>query len=409
MNQLSLFEVSRRADTAESFIDDLVAFDDFGKKTVSDEKDGIHYFVNEFWTAGQRQAHSIHEVSYRACFKAQLPEFFISRLTKPGDVVLDPFMGRGTTPVQAGLMGRQAFGNDVNPLSVLLARPRLRPVSVQAVADALNTVDWSRGQIQREDLLAFYHPATLRKLEALRLWLADRAPLGSDEVDSVADWIRMVAINRLSGHSPGFFSGRSMPPNQAVSVKAQLKINEKLGVEPPERDVAQVILKKTRTLLKDGGVPSQVRSCLLTGPAWDMRGIADATVDLTVTSPPFLDIVQYAADNWLRCWFAGIDPANVAIDIHRTEEAWLLMVNRVLREQARILRPGGYVAFEVGEVRNGKVLLERLVWQAAEGLPFERLGVMVNDQTFTKTANCWGVDNGTKGTNTNRIVLLRRL
>lgn len=409
MNQLSLFEVSCRAETAESFINDLVAFDDFGKKTISDERDGIPYFVNEFWTAGQRQAHSLHEVSYRACFKAQLPEFFISRLTKPGDAVLDPFMGRGTTPVQAGLMGRQAFGNDVNPLSVLLARPRLRPVSVQGVADALNSVDWSRGVIQREDLLAFYHPATLKKLEALRLWLADRAPLGGDEVDPVADWIRMVAINRLSGHSPGFFSGRSMPPNQAVSVKAQLRINEKLGVEPPERDVAQIILKKTRTLLKDGSAPSQVRSCLLTGPAWDLAGIPEASVDLTVTSPPFLDIVQYAADNWLRCWFAGIDPAHVAIDLHRTEEAWTLMVNRVLREQARILRPGGYVAFEVGEVRNGKVLLERLVWQAAEGLPFDRLGVMVNDQAFTKTANCWGVDNGTKGTNTNRIVLLRRL
>ena len=409
MNQISLFEVSHHADTAETFIDDLVAFDKFGKKTISDETDGIPYFLNEFWTAGQRQAHSLHEVSYRACFKAQLPEFFISRLTKPGDVVLDPFMGRGTTPVQAGLMGRQAFGNDVNPLSVLLARPRLRPVSVQGVADALNSVDWSRGVIQREDLLAFYHPATLKKLEALRLWLADRAPLVGDEVDPVADWIRMVAINRLSGHSPGFFSGRSMPPNQAVSVKAQLKINEKLGVEPPERDVVQVILKKTRTLLKDGSAPSQVRSCLLTGPAWDLAGIPEASVDLTVTSPPFLDIVQYAADNWLRCWFAGIDPAHVAIDIHRTEEAWTLMVNRVLREQARILRPGGYVAFEVGEVRNGKVLLERLVWQAAEGLPFDRLGVMVNDQAFTKTANCWGVDNGTKGTNTNRIVLLRRL
>jgi hypothetical protein len=33
---------------------------------------------------------------------------------------------------------------------------------------------------------------------------------------------------------------------------------------------------------------------------------------------------------------------------------------------------------------------------------------MVNDQEFTKTANCWGVDNGAKGTNTNRIVLLQR-
>ena len=306
-------------------------------------------------------------------------------------------------------MGRQAFGNDINPLSTLLTRPRLRPISLKSVAAALKTVDWSRGAIQREDLLAFYHPATLRNLEALRLWLAERAPLGAEHVDPVADWIRMVAINRLSGHSPGFFSGRSMPPNQAVSVKAQLKINEKLGMSPPERDVAAVIMKKSKTLLKDGCAPSQVRSSLHIGAAWDVAGIPDATVDLTVTSPPFLDIVQYAADNWLRCWFAGIDPETVAIDMHRTVDAWTAMVHRVLAEQARILRPGGFVAFEVGEVRNGKVLLERLVWKAAEGLPFRRLGVMVNDQEFTKTANCWGVSNGAQGTNTNRIVLLQRL
>lgn len=408
MNQLSMFDRVQFADNSATFMAEIEAFCEFGQKTIVDSREGIPYFVNEFWTAGQRQAHSIHEVSYRACFKAQLPEFFIGRLTKPGDVVFDPFMGRGTTPVQAALMQRQAFGNDVNPLSVLLSRPRLRPITLQAVAAALNSVDWSRGEIEREDLLAFYHPATLKKLEALRLWISERAPLGATDVDPVADWIRMVAINRLSGHSPGFFSGRSMPPNQAISVKAQLKINEKLGVSPPERDVAGVIIKKSKTLLKNGCAPSQVRSSLHTGAAWAVPGIPDGSVDLTVTSPPFLDIVQYAADNWLRCWFAGIEPDAVAIDMHKTEEAWTLMVNRVLREQARILRPGGYVAFEVGEVRNGKVLLEKLVWRAAEGLPFERLGVMVNDQEFTKTANCWGVDNGSKGTNTNRIVLFQR-
>lgn len=408
MNQLSMFDQVNFAPTSGAFIDDLKAFDDFGQTTVTETVESIPYLINEFWTAGQRQAHSIHEVSYRACFKAQLPEFFIARLTKPGDAVFDPFMGRGTTPVQSALMGRQAYGNDINPLSVLLTRPRLRPISLQQVATALDTVDWSKGEIEREDLLAFYHPETLKKLEALRHWLSERAPLGTDDVDPVADWIRMVAINRLSGHSPGFFSGRSMPPNQAVSVKAQLKINEKLGVSPPERNVAAVILKKSKTLLKDGCAPSQVRSSLHTGAAWNVPGIADASIDLTVTSPPFLDIVQYAADNWLRCWFAGIDPDSVAIDMHRTEDAWTAMVHRVLAEQARILRPGGYVAFEVGEVRNGKVLLERLVWKAAEGLPFNRLGVMINDQEFTKTANCWGVDNGAKGTNTNRIVLLQR-
>jgi ubiquinone/menaquinone biosynthesis C-methylase UbiE len=83
-------------------------------------------------------------------------------------------------------------------------------------------------------------------------------------------------------------------------------------------------------------------------------------------------------------------------------------VHDVLAELARVVRPGGHVAFEVGEVRNGKVLLERVVWEAAASLPFERLFVMVNQQEFTKTANCWGVSNNAKGTNTNRIVVLRR-
>ena len=41
------------------------------------------------------------------------------------------------------------------------------------------------------------------------------------------DWIRMVALNRLTGHSAGFFSVYTLPPNQAVSVKSQRKINER--------------------------------------------------------------------------------------------------------------------------------------------------------------------------------------
>ncbi|WP_317136356.1 hypothetical protein [Methanochimaera problematica] len=54
----------------------------------------ITKYTNEFWTSKQRQASSIHEVSYRACFKPQLPRFFIDLLTDSGDVVYDPFTGR---------------------------------------------------------------------------------------------------------------------------------------------------------------------------------------------------------------------------------------------------------------------------------------------------------------------------
>ena len=64
--------------------------------------------------------------------------------------------------------------------------------------------------------------------------------------------------------------------------------------------------------------------------------------------------------------------------------------------------------FEVGEVRNGNIELEKLVIEALEGTPFRVEGVLINQQDFTKTANCWGVDNNAKGTNTNRIVLAQR-
>ncbi|MGI8525615.1 MAG: DNA methyltransferase, partial [Pseudolabrys sp.] len=155
----------------KSFFDEIRQFREFGAQTRRLVEAGIPYFVNEFWTAGQRQAHSLHEVSYRACFKAQLPEFFIARLTAEGDTVYDPFMGRGTTPIQAGLMNRRVVGNDINPLSVLLARPRLNPPRLDEVAKRLRQIPWDAGQIERDDLLAFYHPATLRQLNALRAWL----------------------------------------------------------------------------------------------------------------------------------------------------------------------------------------------------------------------------------------------
>lgn len=391
------------------FLKYVRTFCEFGSRTVEAFVDGIPYLANEFWTSGQRQAHSLHEVSYRACFKPQLPEFFISKLTSSGDGVLDPFMGRGTTPVQAALMGRRPIGNDINPLSVLLTRPRMSPPPLAAVANRLQRAVWRPVDEPPKELLAFYHPETLTKLCALREWFLREAPLADAKPEPAIDWLRMVAINRLTGHSPGFFSVYTLPPNQATSVANQQKINAKRSQVPPARDVSAIIMKKSRQLLRDGHTPDCADAILGVGPADCLRYVPTASVTLVVTSPPFLDVVQYAADNWLRCWFAGILVKDVEIAMHRTEAAWEKMVRSSLIELARVVRPGGHVAFEVGEVRGGNVLLERLVWRAVEGLPFKRLAVIVNQQEFTKTANCWGVSNNAKGTNTNRIVFMQRI
>jgi hypothetical protein len=134
--------------------------------------------------------------------------------------------------------------------------------------------------------------------------------------------------------------------------------------------------------------------------------IQSDSVTLAVTSPPFLDIVDYQADNWLRCWFNGIDATKVCIWQLKKLEDWQAAMTCTFRELRRVLVPGGFVAFEVGEIRNGKVLLETLVAPAAVDAGLVPLMVIVNDQVFTKTSNCWGVDNLKKGTNTNRIVLI---
>jgi len=404
------------------FVEQIESFEEFGKTTHQEvsryERSGgavceVPCYLNEFWTARQRQAHSLHEVSYRACFKPQLPAFFIDRLTEPGAVVYDPFMGRGTTLLEAALSGRVPFGCDVNPLSRYLLRPRLSPPLLSDVEARLDALSWDCSTTLPEELKVFYHPETLRSICALRDYLMRRDSEGS--MDGVDEWIRLVAVNRLTGHSAGFFSVYSMPPNQAVSVKSQQRINARRNQTPPLRDVPRIILKKSKALLKDLSdtdrsmlTQAATEAQLLVGQASQTPQIGDQSMDMVVTSPPFLDVVDYATDNWLRCWFVGLDPDAIDITVARKLADWEAAMMQVFRELARILKPGGYIAFEVGEVRKGTVQLESTILKCGAEAGLSPWMVLINAQSFTKTANCWGVDNNSKGTNSNRIVLFRK-
>src|SRR5215216_909530 len=72
--------------------------------------------------------HSLHPMcSYLASFPAALAHAFIARYSRPGDVVLDPFSGRGTAPLQASAEGRIGVGNDLNPFAHLLTAAKVEP------------------------------------------------------------------------------------------------------------------------------------------------------------------------------------------------------------------------------------------------------------------------------------------
>ncbi len=375
----------------------------------------ISVYINEFWTAKQRQASNLHEISYRACFKPQLPKFFISNLTKEKDYVYDPFLGRGTTIIEAGLLNRQVIGNDINPLSKILSEPRFLIPNLNNLQNYLNDISFGKGQKADIDLSMFYHPDTESEIVSLRNYILQKEE--NNNLNDMDKWIRMVATNRLTGHSKGFFSVYTMPPNQAVSPKRQIKINEKREQKPEYRNVKELILRKSKTLLKNITTIQQKRlkdihktAMFLNNDARKTKDIPDNFVQLTVTSPPFLDVVQYAQDNWLRGWFNGIDIENIEkkITMSKTIEQWTNVMQSVFDELYRITKHNGYVAFEVGEVKKGKIKLDEYVVPLGINSGFKVIGIIINEQEFTKTANIWGIKNNNKGTNSNRIVLFKK-
>lgn len=376
---------------------------------------GVPVYEQEFWTSKQRQANPLHEVSYRGCFKPQLPAYFIDRLSKAGDVIYDPFSGRGTTAVEAALMGRNVIANDINPLSAILTLPRLEAPLIATIDVRLRAIKVGARQHNDIDLSMFYHPDTERELLNLRAYLAERSANGSE--DAADRWIRMVATNRLTGHSPGFFSAYTLPPNQAVSPESQIRINEKTGKTPEYRDVRALILRKSMQLQSDLNAAARWRlqqaaakALFLQGPAAQTADIADNSVQLTVTSPPFLNVVQYAKDNWLRCWFNSLDAEEIGagITMATSVNEWSAVMLEVLQELHRITRPKGWVAFEVGEVQRGSVNLDEAVVPLGIEAGFRCEAILINTQKFTKTSNIWGVGNNERGTNSNRIVMLQK-
>ncbi len=375
----------------------------------------IPQYINEFWTAKQRQASSIHEISYRACFKPQLPAFFINLLTRDRDIVYDPFSGRGTTVIEAGLLSRRIISNDINPLNQILARPRFFIPRIEDIEKRLNQIRFRKRIKSDLDLSMFYHADTLTEILSLKQYLLKRKEDGSE--DMTDRWIRMVATNRLTGHSSGFFSVYTFPPNQAITQNEQIRINRKREQAPEYRDVKKIILKKTRTLLRNvteeqkNSLNEAGRTALfLTNDAGSTPEIGSETVQLIVTSPPFLDIVTYSKDNWLRCWFNGMDAEAIAngISTPKSVSDWSEIMGRVFHELYRITKKEGWVAFEVGEVRKGTIRLDEFVVPLGIDAGFSCEGIVINQQEFTKTSNIWGVSNNTDGTNTNRIVLFQK-
>ncbi len=368
--------------------------------------------------------HSLHyAISYRGAFKPELPDFFIQNYlhsSQKDAVVLDPFGGRGTTSLQANLLGFRAIHNDPNPLSVFIAKTRGNVPSQEKLMQRVHLLDLNRKVIicekDKKRLSPFFHKKTLQEVSSIRRILKSNMKQNDPELN----YIGLTALSRLHGHSDGFFSVYSFP-QISIMPSVQRKNNLRLNQSPQYKEVKARIIRKMKTDLSSP-FPEyfhqvSAKNLYFQQDARSISNLPRNSVDLIVTSPPFLDKINYRQDNWMRFWFLGLEEELEKKDLAMISDLkeWSYFMKDVMLEMGRLLKPKCFAIIEVGEVNVGKThynldeSLVKMFPMKVEGGYLQAHEVLINRQNFTKLSNCWKVQNNKKGTNTNRCLILQKL
>lgn len=263
-----------------------------------------------------RNQHPLHALCpYFAMFPPDFARKQVMRFTQPGDVVLDPFSGRGTTLLEASLWDRRTLASDVNPVATCVTGAKARVPNLTAVNSRLNDLrsefkSTPLGDIEAErtELPPFFRKAfhywTLREV----LFLRRRLDWQEDDVDR---FIAALALGSLHGemdHSKSYFSNQ-MPRTISTKPNYSLRYWRKHGLMAERKRVFDLLAKRAELRLGKGrprrqglSVRSDVRSLGRVLAPWER------SVRLVVTSPPYLDVTNFEEDQWLRLWFLGGDP-----------------------------------------------------------------------------------------------------
>lgn len=255
--------------------------------------------------------HRFHALCpYFAMFPEQFAERWISELTVPGDLVLDPFCGRGTGPFQALLSDRDAVGSDTNPVASCISRaktnaPRLGSVRgrITRLENDYVSEEWSRPADQLPEFFArAYSPRTLRQI----LFLRHRLSWRRSGVDNMLAAILLGALHGESERSPSYLSSQ-MPHTIATKPAYSIRFWNERNLRPPERDVFELL--RDKATYRYVSTPPQRQATVFEADFRSLprlfKQVPVRPANLILTSPPYLGVTHYGEDQWLRLWFLG--------------------------------------------------------------------------------------------------------
>lgn len=387
--------------------------------------DGGTTSAGDLWhSISPRWGHSMHTMcSYQGMFPAKVAHHFIQRYSTPGDLVLDPFSGRGTTALQARVEGRRATCNDLNPLAYVLSRAKADPPSWDAAQTFVDELEKACKRTKHadsdvsDDIRMLYHENTLKQLCFVRARLLSKR---------ITDWTReeLMIGGALAGIMHGAwrrdntsqFLSISMPNTFSMSPDYVRKFIRENGLTKLDQDVFECLRDKLARLYLDeitgaaGKAYHADAATLLKG-----RTLKPQSVDLVITSPPYLGVVNYGTANWIRLWLLGVDEVgrergagrkklNAALDHAHTYGSYQDFMLRTVLGIERVLKRDGVAVLVIGDVKNpGKepMPLAAQLWDDINEQTDLRLLEMVEDDipSQNKVSRIWGE---TKGEATNR-------
>lgn len=246
-------------------------------------------------------AHSM--CSYQGKIKPSLAHHLIECFSEPGDVVIDPFSGAGTIPLEACRMGRRGFGTDISRLGHVLTLAKVARISRTKVETLLQDLETALGKFQLSDddhvrasavrfnsaIPEYFHPDTFREIVAAREFFLSRW-------DSSSEWAVLFActLHLLHGNRPYALSRRSHP----VTPFKPTGPFEYRALMPRLRDKLARLIDELDNDTRQFGGSSQA-DCTTTWPSVIPRA------DVIITSPPFFDSTRFYMTNWMRFWFVG--------------------------------------------------------------------------------------------------------
>ncbi|MCS7132768.1 MAG: DNA methyltransferase [Aigarchaeota archaeon] len=323
--------------------------------------------------APRRWGHPLHKmVSRIGSFPPALAHWFITKFTKPRDIVLDPFSGKGTAPLEACLLGRIGIGNDLAPDAFAVTHAKIRPITLKEVHEWVrekralikylkNAIDFDEVP---EEVQVFFHKDTLKQI----LFVKDQL---SDKYDDVSMFIKGLMLGILHGPCEYHLSVKcshsfSMSPNYVK------KYIEKYKLRKPWRDVFECLIKKSIKVLSEGIPP--VKGVAFNNDAKTLP-LDDESVDMILTSPPYLNVLTTAWDNWLRLWFLGYDYRDIERKLTQTSSPSLYIrhMRGFLEEFHRVLKPNKACTLVLGDIKvrnDNEVSLVDLVSKAGEDVGF---------------------------------------